>query len=147
LFISSTFSDFHSERDVLQRRVFRELRKICAAPGFRFQPIDLRWGVSDAARTEHRTLRICYDELDRCRTLSPDCFLLILFGDRYGSWLLPPAIPAETGAQLLPKLTEDERSAFLATYRLDENAVPAEYALLGAEGPSRAGDEPLQHLG
>jgi hypothetical protein len=42
LFLSSTFSDFQTERDVLQRRVFVQLRRLCAAAGYRFQPIDLR---------------------------------------------------------------------------------------------------------
>src|SRR5215469_2121314 len=144
LFMSSTFTDFQTERDVLQRRVFVQLRRLCAAHGYRFQPIDLRWGVSEAAGNERQTLRICFDELDRCQALSPDCFLLILLGERYGSWLLPPAISTETCAWLLPHLAEDERVAFDATYRRDENAVPAEYTLLGAEGPARAGDEPLR---
>jgi hypothetical protein len=43
-FLSSTFVDFQTERGVLQRRVFPELRKLCVAAGFRLQPIDLRWG-------------------------------------------------------------------------------------------------------
>jgi hypothetical protein len=41
-FLSSTFADFQTERDVLQQRVFPELRQLCAASGFRLQPIDLR---------------------------------------------------------------------------------------------------------
>jgi hypothetical protein len=123
----------------LQRRVFPELRRLCAECGYRFQPIDLRWEVSEAAGNERHTLRICFDELDRCRTLSPDCFQLVLLGERYGSCLLPPTIPAEVVAQLLSRLTEDERAAFEATYRLDENAVPAEYALQGGRGTHAGG--------
>src|SRR6185437_3062766 len=73
-FLSSTFNDFQVERDVLQRRVFPELRQLCAASGFRLQPIDLRWGVSEAAGTDRQTLRICFDELERSRRLSPDLF-------------------------------------------------------------------------
>ncbi len=45
--------------------------------------------------------------------------------------------------RLLLHLTEDERTTFKTTYRLDENAVPAEEVLLGPEGPARASDEPL----
>jgi tetratricopeptide (TPR) repeat protein len=143
-FISSTFVDFQTERNVLQKRVFPELRKLCAASGFRLQPIDLRWGVSEAAGSERQTLRICFDELERCRQLSPDFFLLILLGDRYGSWLLPPTIPLEVSSLMQPHLSEDEHAAFATTYRLDENAVPAEYILLAAEGPARGGDEQLR---
>jgi hypothetical protein len=99
------------------------------------QPIDLRWGVSEAAGTERQTLRICFDELERCRALSRDCFLLIQLGDRYGSYILPPEAPVALIARLLPHLSGDESHAFAAAYRLDENAVPPEYVLLRAEGP------------
>ncbi len=44
-FLSSTFADFQTERNVLQQRVFPELRTLCAESGFRLQPIDLRWGT------------------------------------------------------------------------------------------------------
>jgi hypothetical protein len=143
-FLSSTFVDFQIERDVLQRRVFPELRRFCAASGFRLQPIDLRWGVSEAAGTERQTLRICLDELERCRQLSPDLFLLILLGQRYGSSLMPPQVSTTLVERLLPELTPDERAHFDAVYRLDENAVPPEYVLLRAEGPEQAEDEELR---
>jgi hypothetical protein len=67
-FLGSTLADFQTERDVLQERVFPELRRLCAEAGFRLQPIDLRWGESEAAGIERQTLRICFDELERCRT-------------------------------------------------------------------------------
>ena len=143
-FLSSTFSDFQVERDVLQRRVFPELRRLCAESGFRLQPIDLRWGVSEAASTDRQTLRICFDELERCRNLSPDCFLLIQLGDRYGTSILPPQVPADLVATLLPYFAPEERIAFDASYRLDANAVRPEYVLLRAEGPGRAEDEQLR---
>jgi tetratricopeptide (TPR) repeat protein len=143
-FLSSTFVDFQVERDILQRRVFPELRKLCAASGYRLQPIDLRWGVSEAAGTDRQTLRICFDELDRCYRLSPDCFLLIQLGQRYGSYILPPAVSTGLAKRLLTQLSAEERARFNAAYRLDENAVPPEYALLRAEGPERAEDEALR---
>jgi tetratricopeptide (TPR) repeat protein len=143
-FLSSTFADFQTERDVLQRRVFPELRRLCAASGYRLQPIDLRWGVSEAAGTERQTLRICFDELERCRQLSPDLFLLIQLGQRYGSCLLPPQVPTGLMERLLPRLTPDERERFDAIYRLDENAVPPEYVLLRAEGLEQTEDETLR---
>jgi len=143
-FLSSTFADFQTERNVLQRRVFPELRRLCATSGFRLQPIDLRWGVSEAAGTDRQTLRICFDELERCRTLSPDFFLLIQLGNRYGSHILPPQVPSALIARLLPRLSAEERRAFEAAYRLDENAMPPEYVLLRAEGPEREEDERLR---
>src|SRR5215472_9531786 len=113
-FLSSTFADFQVERDVLQRRVFPELRRLCAASGFRLQPIDLRWGVSEEAGAERQTLRICFDELEHCRRLSPDFFLLILLGNRYGSCLLPPQVPANLAARLLGQCSLEEQNRFAA---------------------------------
>jgi tetratricopeptide (TPR) repeat protein len=144
LFLSSTFADFQTERDVLQRRVFPELRQQCAAAGFRLSPIDLRWGVSEAAGTDRQTLRICFEELERCRQISPDLFLLMLLGQRYGSCLLPPQVSAALVERLLPHLSPDERALFAAVYRLDENAAPPEYVLLRAEGPEQSEDETLR---
>jgi tetratricopeptide (TPR) repeat protein len=143
-FLSSTFADFQTERDVLQQRVFPKLRELCAASSFRLQPIDLRWGVSEAAGTERQTLRICFDELERCRAISPDVFLLIQLGNRYGSYILPPEVPADLAKRLLAHCAPAERDRFAAAYRLDENAVPPVYVLLRAEGPERAEDEALR---
>src|SRR5262249_10281230 len=143
-FLSSTFADFQIERDLLQKRVFPDLRRLCAASGFRLQPIDLRWGVSEAAGTERQTLRICFDELVRCRRLSPDFFLLIQLGQRYGSCLLPPQVPQELASRLLVRCAPEEQDRFARTYRLDENAVPPEYVLLRQEGPEQAEDERLR---
>jgi len=92
LFVSSTFSDFQRERDLLQRRAFPPIREICRAEGFRFLPIDLRWGVSEQAGSAQRTLPIIFEELRRCQEQSPDFHVLLLSGDRYGSRLLPSAI-------------------------------------------------------
>jgi hypothetical protein len=146
LFVSSTFSDFTAERTLLQQEIFPALRDLCRQDGFRFQPIDLRWGVSEAAGTERETLAICFDELERCRALSPDCFLLIQLGDRYGSYILPPVIAAGVVLRLLPYCSPEERTAFDAAYRLDENAVPPHYVLLRAEGPEQAEDEAVRQV-
>jgi tetratricopeptide (TPR) repeat protein len=143
-FLSSTFADFQVERDVLQQRVFPELRQLCAASGFRLQPIDLRWGVSEAAGTERQTLRICFDELVRCRRVSPDYFLLILLGQRYGSRLLPPQVPIEHASRLLAHCAPEAQARFATAYRLDENAAPPEYVLLRQDGPEQAEDEWLR---
>ena len=58
LFVSSTFSDFKAERDVLQRTVFPKLQQLCLSKGLRFQAIDLRWGVPEKAGKDNRTMRI-----------------------------------------------------------------------------------------
>lgn len=143
-FISSTFVDFQMERNVLQELVFPKLRALCARSGFRLQPIDLRWGVSEEASTDRQTLRICFAELERCRQLSPDFFLLIQLGNRYGSYILPPVLTVTTAARLFLHLSEEERRDFDAVYRLDENALPSEYVLLRRERPDHLADERLR---
>ena len=50
LFISSTFSDFQRERELLQTKVFPHIKAYCLQYGYAFQPIDLRWGVSSEAQ-------------------------------------------------------------------------------------------------
>lgn len=67
LFVSSTFSDLKAERDALQREVFPRLKQFCLSKGLRFQAIDLRWGISEEAGRDNRTLRICLRELRRCQ--------------------------------------------------------------------------------
>lgn len=71
VFVSSTFSDLKPERNALQAQVFPRLEQVCAQNGFQFQAIDLRWGVSSEAGLDHRTMRICFDELRRAQEISP----------------------------------------------------------------------------
>ena len=67
VFVSSTFNDLKAERNALQEHTFPRLRDLCASRGCRFQPIDLRWGVSDHACLDHRTMDICLAEITRCQ--------------------------------------------------------------------------------
>ncbi len=94
IFVSSTFSDFHIERKALQEKVFPRLRDYCESLGWRFQAIDLRWGVSREAGLDQQTMRICLEEINRCRTVSPRPNFIVLLGDRYGWRPLPEEIPA-----------------------------------------------------
>src|SRR3989339_859100 len=95
VFVSSTFSDLKAERNALQAYVFPRLRELCEQHGSRFQPIDLRWGVSDEASLDQQAMNICLGEIERCRQISPRPNFIVLLGDRYG-WLPPaPQIKAE----------------------------------------------------
>jgi len=71
LFISSTFSDFVAEREALHDKVFPYLRALCQSYGARFQAIDLRWGVSEEAGVDQRTMEICLGEIRRCQHITP----------------------------------------------------------------------------
>jgi hypothetical protein len=140
VFVSSTFSDMRHERNALQAEVFPNLELLCQKNGFQFQAIDLRWGVSSEAGLDHRTMRICFDELRRAQEISPRPNFLILLGNRYGWRPLPEAISEQEFEELKAKATADAADGesvgdqyplaiLKAWYRKDENAVPPVYIL------------------
>jgi preprotein translocase subunit SecA/nephrocystin-3 len=49
VFISSTFRDMQEERDILVKRIFPQLRKLCEERAITWTEVDLRWGIT----TEH----------------------------------------------------------------------------------------------
>jgi len=88
IFITSTFRDFHAERDYLHRVVFPELEERLKARFHHLEPIDLRWGVETKTLEEQQVkelliLKVCLEEIERTRP-----FLIGLLGDRYG-WVPP----------------------------------------------------------
>lgn len=81
VFVSSTFRDFHAERDELVASVVPALDELVVDYGCRVELIDLRWGVTAAEDHERfaRVLEVCLSEIDRARPL-----FVGLLGDRYG---------------------------------------------------------------
>lgn len=83
VFLSSTFSDFQMERDVLTGPVCERLNEVLLPLECRVEMIDLRWGVdttSVGTKDAYRlVLEICLDEVERARPL-----FLGLVGGRYG---------------------------------------------------------------
>lgn len=125
VFVSSTFRDFAGERDVLRERVWPELERYCRAHGAHFKAIDLRWGVSEADGRRQETMRICLDEVRRCKALTPRPNFLTLIGDRYG-WAPPPDdVPEAVFEAARGRLTAGSagRRILEAWYGLDRNAV------------------------
>jgi len=88
IFISSTFRDFMEERDLLVKQVFPELRRRCRSRFVELLEVDLRWGITEDQSMQGATLKICLQEIDRCRPSSP-VFFIGLLGERYG-WVPPP---------------------------------------------------------
>lgn len=130
VFVSSTFSDLKEERNALQKRVFPRLSELCEQNGYRFQAIDLRWGVSEEAALHHQSMRICLEEIARCQRLTPRPYFIALLGDRYGWCPLPYGIPAGQFEEILRNVPETGERAFLSHwYKRDENAVPPIYDL------------------
>src|SRR4051794_26447491 len=137
LFVSSTFADFQAERGVLHKDVFPEISRICVPNGFEFEPIDLRWGISDEAVLEGYTTGICFDEIARCRAVSPRLNLFFLVGNRYGWRPLPEAIPHTAFDTLIPLIrgkAPETAGLFETAYRRDDNAIPPVMRLLPDSG-------------
>jgi tetratricopeptide (TPR) repeat protein len=89
VFVSSTFLDAVEERDVLAKRIFPEIRRLCRARGVTFVDIDLRWGITAEERAEGDILPLCLAEIDRCRP-----FFVGILCDRYG-WTPDTFNPAD----------------------------------------------------
>lgn len=135
LFISSTFNDLKEERNALQQVVFPRLRDLCNEHGYRFQPIDLRWGISAEASLNQKTMRICLEELHRCQEATPTPNFLILLGNRYGWQPLPETLSVDEYQSIINiTLTDEEQNTLMQWYKIDENAVPAVYELQPRSG-------------
>src|ERR1035437_6366744 len=121
VFISSTFRDMHAERDYLSRLVFPELRSRCQKRGAEFIGLDLRWGVTEEEARREGALKICLDEIERCRP-----FFVCLLGSRYG-WVPPleevPPERFEEAVRGAPPI------AIADWYTLDETSDPPVYRL------------------
>lgn len=131
IFVSSTFQDFKEERDLLAEYVFPELEKKCRENGFSFQAVDLRWGISQQNSLDNQTLKICIDEIARCRKLSPRPNFLIISGRRYGWIPLPCSIPMKEWDLLVEHLPEESENKRILSrwYRQDLNDLKKEYLL------------------
>ena len=148
LFVSSTFSDFVKEREILHTKVFPKIGKYCLNHDFQFQPIDLRWGVNNESQLDQKTLDICLDEVKACKHF-PHPNFLIMAGDRYGYVPLPYMIERKEFEQLIRHTRKNEQEIILSYkskildksrkitqtklllqwYILDNNQIPASYVL------------------
>lgn len=79
VFLSSTFRDMQFERDYLIKTIFPEIRQACRKRQVEFTEIDLRWGVTKEEAEHGKVVRICLEEIDRCRP-----YFLGFMGERYG---------------------------------------------------------------
>ena len=128
LFISSTFSDFQVEREILQTKVFPDIIEYCSSKGYTFQPIDLRWGVSNEAQLDQKALEMCVEEVKSCKKHDYPNFLIML-GDRYG-WVPLPNIIEKNEFELISKnITLENKELLIDWYYEDKNQMPVSYIL------------------
>ncbi len=91
VFISSTFRDFHAERDYLVKFVFPDLRQWCEKWKIHLVDIDLRWGVTAAEAKSGKVIDVCLEWIDECRP-----FFISMLGNRYGWVPDPEKVPTYT---------------------------------------------------
>lgn len=146
LFISSPFSDFTKEREVLHTKVFPEIDKYCHKEGLTFQPVDLRWGVNEEAQLDQKTLEVCLEEVKACKHF-PHPNFLIMAGDRYGYIPLPYMIEKNEFEKIIKKLDNESRK--IEYWEHDKKNYPNIYGK-EAEGkvkaPSRTVKQPRELL-
>lgn len=70
IFLSSTFTDMATERDLLMEDVYPFLRAFCRRLGYNFDVADMRWGVRDEMTDKHQAVEICVKEVQRCRLVN-----------------------------------------------------------------------------
>jgi tetratricopeptide (TPR) repeat protein len=79
VFLSSTFRDFGEERDLLVKKVFPELRRLCRERQVELVDVDLRWGITAEEAEQGKVLPICLEEINRARP-----YFMGFIGERYG---------------------------------------------------------------
>ena len=81
VFISSTFSDMHKERDYLNTYIFPRIHEYCKERFIEFYPVDLRWGITEQDSKNGLVMTACLEEIDDSRP-----FFIGILGSRYG-WM------------------------------------------------------------
>lgn len=119
IFISSTFMDFQSERDILRNQIEPELNKMLKEYGEFIQFCDLRWGIDTSnmqeEEREKKVLKKCLDSIDRARP-----YMIILIGSRYGTQMDSESI----------KNIVDEKKFLLNEYEISVTELEIQYGIL-----------------
>lgn len=89
------------ERDILIKKVFPQLRKMCEERAVSWTEVDLRWGITSEESAEGKVLPICLEEIRMSRP-----YFIGLLGERYG-WV-SQSVPGEL-LEKEPWLVEQSR--------------------------------------
>ncbi len=83
VFVSSTFNDMQTERDLIRDSIAPELQDTVRKYGCNLDFVDLRWGINtkDMSETEanRKILQTCFDEIHNSRP-----FFVAFIAERYG---------------------------------------------------------------
>ena len=127
IFISSTFRDMMPERELLLKRIFPQLRKLCEERHVELIEVDLRWGITEEEARFGRVIDICLSEIDRSRP-----YFIGILGDRYG-WV-PESLETSMRERLLdayPWIEADLSSGLSITdIEMLSDEIPADFAAM-----------------
>jgi len=82
VFVSSTFTDTHVERNILMNEILPELRTRARGLDIEVTFVDMRWGVRDENTLDHMTWVACSKMLESCRETSCGLFFLSLQSEK-----------------------------------------------------------------
>lgn len=131
VFVSSTFTDSHCERDFLMKELLPVLKNRARSIGVTVAFSDMRWGVRDENTLDHRTWIECERELRRCFRESMGLYFLSLQSEKFGYTPLPRVIDRAPFDERMGQLalTDELRELVDRWYILDENSISPVYAL------------------
>ena len=78
VFFSSTFTDTHRERNLIQQSILQDLQAVARPSKIAVTLVDMRWGVKDENTSTHQTWISCSKEIERCRLESSGLFFVSL---------------------------------------------------------------------
>jgi Domain of unknown function (DUF4062) len=136
VFVSSTFTDTHEERNIMLNGLLPLLRELARSRGIAVFLFDMRSGFPDTNTLDHHTWENCYRELRRCYDESGGIFFLSLQADKYGYMPLPKVVDKDVYEERLRSLSDDMRNLAGKWYYLDTNAIPPAYVLKSLTGSS-----------
>ena len=130
VFVSSTFTDTGSERDILAEHILPKLHQSFQATGIDIILVDLRYGVKDDNTKEHKTWQVCEQELSRCYNESGGLYFLSLQSNKYGYQPLSAELDKSVFEACVSKASAEHAGIAKSLYELDSNHVPPRYYLL-----------------
>jgi WD40 repeat protein len=130
LFISSTFTDSHHERNILQEKILPVLQAISLKHEVQVIFYDMRFGVKDENTIDHMTWNVCRDAITNCYNESDGLFFLSLQGDKYGYMPLPKYILKYFTLELFARDGIQEKITLAKKwYQEDQNHLPTRFEL------------------
>ncbi|RHY39734.1 hypothetical protein DYB34_004388 [Aphanomyces astaci] len=124
VFVSSTFTDTTSERNLLIADVYPYLKRYAALLGLEFSASEMRWGIRDEASNSHQTSAICMAELARCQTSSLGLNYVLILGNKYGYRPFPNQIPVDEFEALVATMASADAAVTRHWFLVNENVVP-----------------------